>query len=64
MRLPHGRRTRLVDGIASRASARTGYLPVALDLDTLAIVLASAAAGYPGDCPAHAALPSAWFPTS
>jgi hypothetical protein len=49
--LPHGRRGRLADGIASRVSAPTGYLPTALDLESLAAVLAAAAAGYPGDLP-------------
>lgn len=51
VRLPHGRRARLADGIPARASAPTGYLPAALDLDSLADVLACATAGYPGDLP-------------
>lgn len=49
VRLPPGPRVRLADGIASRVSAPTGYLPRALDPETLATVLAQAAAGYPGE---------------
>lgn len=51
VQLPPARRIRLADGIAARASAPTGYLPTALDPDSLATVLACAAAGYPGDLP-------------
>ncbi len=49
VRLPPARRARLADGIPARASAPTGYLPAALDLDLLATVLAAAVTGYPGD---------------
>jgi SagB-type dehydrogenase family enzyme len=49
--LPPGSRARLADGIPARASALTGYLPTALDLDSLATVLAATATGYPSDLP-------------
>ncbi len=49
--LPRSPRARLADGIPARASAPTGYLPAALDLDSLATVLAAAVTGYPGDLP-------------
>lgn len=58
VRLPQGPRTRLADGIPARASAPTGYLPTALDLQSLATVLACAAAGYPGDLPGTSRVPA------
>lgn len=57
VRLPQGHRALLADGIASRTSAPTGYLPTALGLESLAAVLACAAAGYPGDLPSASRAP-------
>lgn len=57
VRLPQGHWAPLADGIASRTSAPTGYLPTALGLESLAAVLTCAAAGYPGDLPSASRAP-------
>jgi SagB-type dehydrogenase family enzyme len=49
--LPPARPTRLADAIPTRASAPSGYLPTALDPESLATMLSCAAGGYPGDLP-------------
>ncbi|MFI9366025.1 SagB family peptide dehydrogenase [Kitasatospora sp. NPDC053057] len=46
-------------GVARRASASNGFLPVPMDRRALAAVLGAAAAGYPGDLAGVAAAPAA-----
>ncbi|MFB7909494.1 SagB/ThcOx family dehydrogenase [Kitasatospora sp. NPDC056076] len=46
-------------GVARRASASNGFLPVPMDRRTLAALLGAAAAGYPGDLAGVATAPAA-----
>jgi hypothetical protein len=49
--LPAPRAVRVADGLALRGSPEAGFLPRPVTAETLAAVLAHAAAGYPGDLP-------------
>ena len=58
VRLPPARQVDLASGIPARASSPTGYLPIPVDAELLATVLAAAATGYPGDLPGTPQVPA------
>ncbi|KOX34208.1 hypothetical protein ADK67_04550 [Saccharothrix sp. NRRL B-16348] len=51
VRLPAARAVRVADAVPLRCSPEAGFLPRHITAETLATVLAHAAAGYPGDLP-------------